>query len=268
MGRSAAARAQRGLTGKALAEELQLIRNAASESEVNGLTLHHLEILFEGVQVAGVNFKDLFSDCMRVTETSVGIWKLPTRIYRAFNLAQYFLRSLSVPGLRVECGTLKGFSALLMSRLGKAVNPAFDGCDMHIVDSFEGLSDPKEQDAVAGRFPNARGAMACPLEHVQGVLSEFPQTHFHKGWIPEILAALPEAQWSFVHIDVDLYEPTRGCLEYFVPRLAPGGIIVNDDYFSPLFPGGGRAWDEFCKSNDLPFAALDSGQAVLVRPHE
>ena len=215
--------------GQALAEQLQLVKNAVSEAEVTGLTLHHLEILFEGVELAGCNFKQLFSDCMRVTDTSVGSWKLATRMYRAYNLGQYFLRSFKVSGQRAECGTLKGFSALLMSRLARGVNPEYRGGGMHVVDSFEGLSAPKEQDAVRGRFVNAAGSMACPLDQVQRVLADFPETRFHKGWIPGVLAALPEAEWSFVHIDVDLYEPTLGALEYFVPRLAPGGIIVNDD---------------------------------------
>ena len=255
-----------GATGKALAEKLQLIRNAVSEPEVTALTLHHLEILFQGVEVAGLNFKQLFFDCIRTTETTVGTWKLATRMSRAFNLAQYFLRSLSVSGQRVECGTLRGFSALLMCHLAKAVDPRYDGDGLHIVDSFEGLSQPKQQDAVAGRFPNSAGAMACSRNEVQRVLAAFSGVRFYEGWIPPVLQTLPDADWAFVHIDVDLYEPTLGALEYFAPRLAPGGIIVNDDYASPLFPGGGRAWDEFCKKHDLAFAALDSGQSVLIRP--
>jgi hypothetical protein len=107
--------------------------------------------------------------------------------------------------------------------------------------------------------------MACTLAQVRAALADYPDIAFHKGWLPHVLRELPERRWAFVHVDVDLYEPTLGCLEYFVPRLAPGGIIVNDDHASPLFPGGGLAWDEYCKAHGLAYAALESGQAVLVQ---
>jgi hypothetical protein len=250
----------------------ELARNTRSEDHAFGVTGYHLDVLLGDVRLGGLDFKQLFTECMQASSTSVPAWKVPRRAVRALNLGRYFLRSLAISGARAECGTLKGFSALMMNRLAQTADTAFRGQDFCVVDSFEGLSAPQAQDAVAdpnkpGRtlYPAEKGAMACPLEHVRTVLRDFPEVRYYKGWIPEVLAGLPETRWSFVHIDVDLYEPTLGCLEYFVPRLAPGAIIVNDDYSSPLFPGGGRAWDEYCSRHGLAFAALDSGQAVLVQ---
>jgi hypothetical protein len=102
------------------------------------------------------------------------------------------------------------------------------------------------------------------LERVKSVFRDYPQVSISKGWIPQVFAGLTERKWSFVHIDVDLYEPTLGALEYFFPRLAKGGVIVNDDYASPDFPGGGRAWDGFCSDRHIPFVVLDTGQAVII----
>jgi hypothetical protein len=68
-----------------------------------------------------------------------------------------------------------------------------------------------------------------------------------------------------VHLDVDLYEPTLACLEYFYSRLAAGGVIICDDYGAPLFPGARRAWDEFCARHDVPFIVLDTGQSVILK---
>ena len=258
--------------GEAQDDATQMARNAAGDDHATTVAGYHLEVLLDEVQVGGLAFKELFTQCMQASATSVPRWKLPRRAFRALNLARYFCRSLAIDGARAECGTLKGFSALLMSRLAQAADAGFAGERMHIVDSFEGLSAPQAEDAVADPtaknrkvFPAAKGAMACPLEHVRSVLQPFPQIEFHQGWIPEVLKQLPETRWAFVHIDVDLYEPTLGCLEYFVPRLAPGGIIVNDDYASPLFPGGGLAWDQYCSKHRLAFAALDTGQTVLVQ---
>lgn len=249
-----------------------MARNAADDRHAAAVVGYHLDALFEDVHVAGLPFKTVFTDCMTASGTTVPPWKIPRRAMRALYLARYFLRARALDGARAECGTLRGFSALLMSRLSQAIDARFDGSEFHIVDSFEGLSAPRPQDAVQDPsaparsfFPAEQGAMACPLEHVQQVLTDFPGVHYHKGWIPEVLRELPEKRWAFVHIDVDLYEPTLGCLEYFMPRLVPGGIILNDDYASPLFPGGGLAWDEYCRKHGLAYAALDTGQAVLVK---
>lgn len=259
---------------EAESRRLHVARNARSDTHAMSLASYHLDVLFEGVKVAGLDFKPLFAECMATSQTGVPPWKVPVRAHRALNLARYFLRTMSIAGSRVECGTLKGFSALLLARIAHSLDPGYTGAGMHLVDSFEGLSEPTPKDAVrSGKSPDGsadgifaaeKGIMAGSMEHVQRVLHEFPGITFHKGWIPQVLEDLPESAWAFVHVDVDLYEPTLACLEYFVPRLAPGGVIINDDYASPLFPGGGIAWDEYCDRRRLAFAALDSGQAVFV----
>ncbi len=96
-------------------------------------------------------------------------------------------------------------------------------------------------------------------------LAPFPGVSFHKGWIPAVFADLPETRWSFVHVDVDLYEPTYATLEYFYPRLVEGGVILCDDYGSAIFPGAQRAWHRFCDERDVRFVMLDTGQSVILK---
>ena len=108
-------------------------------------------------------------------------------------------------------------------------------------------------------------SLSPPLQRQRkDVMSSFPEVRYHKGWIPEVLETLPEQEWAFVHIDVDLYEPTLGCLEYFVPRMVKGGCILNDDFSSPMFPGGYSGWREYCERHGLSYVILDSGQSVLI----
>jgi hypothetical protein len=181
-----------------------------------------------------------------------------------------------VDGARVECGVAMGFSALMMAQVAKRRHTGFDGTGLHLVDSFEGLSAPTIGDVLdipadksePGKHTVSfkQGAMAVPIQTVRRSLAEFLGIDYHKGWIPEAFGSLPETQWAFVHIDVDLYEPTKACLEYFVPRMAPGGVIVNDDYGSPLFPGGGKGWRDYCSAHELSYIVLDTGQAALIQP--
>ena len=74
------------------------------------------------------------------------------------------------------------------------------------------------------------------------VLKDFKFVEIFKGWIPEKFNKVKDKKFSFVHIDVDLYEPTLQSLEFFFPRLIEGGIIVCDDYNSFGFDGAKKAW--------------------------
>jgi hypothetical protein len=108
-------------------------------------------------------------------------------------------------------------------------------------------------------------AFAGNLEAARAALRDFPGVAFYRGWIPGALAQLPEGRWSFVHVDVDLYDPTYACLEYFYPRLATGGVIICDDYGSAVFPGAWRAWSRYCDEHGLAYVALDTGQSVILK---
>lgn len=236
----------------------------------------HLEVLFKDIAIGGELFLPLYRRCMAQTGTKVQAWKSFRRAQRALTLAQYFLHALEVDGEHAECGVYKGFSALLLCEIARLRDPACDGADVHLVDSYQGLSAPTRQDAFESQpaddgrvkmvVSHGPGALAASLDHVQQTLAAFSGLTFWKGWIPDVLDELPETRWAFVHLDVDLYQPTLDGLEYFYPRLSSGGVIVNDDYRSALFPGAGRAWDAFCSAHNIPFVALDTGQAVILKP--
>ena len=109
------------------------------------------------------------------------------------------------------------------------------------------------------------GSFQAGLDHVRRALGEFPSIKFHKGWIPACFEGLPELKYRFVHIDVDLYEPTRDSLEYFYPRLHEGGVIVCDDYAHLQWPGARKALDEYCDPKGIPILRLTTGQGVIIR---
>ena len=83
------------------------------------------------------------------------------------------------------------------------------------------------------------------------VLKEFDFVKTYKGWIPSRFSEVKDLKFSFVHIDVDLYQPTLDCLEFFFPKLVSGGIIVCDDYNSSQFPGAKNAWDYYFKDKKI-----------------
>lgn len=234
----------------------------------------HLDALFGNLTVANLNFLSLFRECILQTQTPLGGWKVFRRAQRAFTLARYVERTAQLAAPKIECGVFQGFSALLACKVLKALDSGFDGSGYCLCDSYEGLSSPSEGDLIYPAGPantnkavlsHAMGHFAVDLNTVQARFGDFPGLDFQKGWIPEVFSNLLDTTWSFVHIDVDLYGPTYASLEYFHPRLEKGGVILNDDFGSPLFPGGGRAWMDYFDSRGLPYLILDTGQSVFVQ---
>jgi O-methyltransferase len=229
----------------------------------------HASILYSGIRVGDWKLNDLVARCLAESDTAVTPLKALHRPLSSYFLTRYYLHALKLEGARAECGVFQGTSALLLCRAAQSVDAAHSGAGLHLVDSFEGLSAPGDQDrfsAQGGSLSLPQGTFAAAYEQARAALKPFPGVTFHRGWIPQAFAALPDTRWSFLHIDVDLYEPTYACLEYFYPRLVSGGVIVCDDYGAPLFPGAYRAWNSFCEQAGVPFVVLDTGQSVLLKP--
>ena len=196
------------------------------------------------------------------------------RLSRHQNLIKIFLEvPRDVRGDIAECGCARGLSSLELCLAAKTVDPNWTGEGFHIFDSFKGLSEPTEQDR---RFdasgPDeaflaanmAAGRYAFPLDLVaRNLHRDFPHVQLHPGWIPEIFLEEPDRTYRFVHIDVDLYQPTMDSLRYFFPRMAAGGVIITDDY---NWPGAKAAFDEFCGEQGLELIATETSQAFLRKP--
>ena len=104
-----------------------------------------------------------------------------------------------------------------------------------------------------------------PERVARGNLEGCDGIHFYRGWIPERFAEVADRRFAFVHIDVDLYQPTLDSVAFFYQRLVPGGIIVCDDYGFTTCPGATRAMDEFMADKPEHIVHLPTGQGVIFR---
>jgi hypothetical protein len=193
------------------------------------------------------------------------------RIFRHQNLIRVFLEVADdVGGDVAECGCLRGLSSLELCLTFKGRRPGWNGEGFHIFDSFEGLSEPTSEDlqftahdeneaVIAGEM--VQGRYACSMEVVsENVHRLFPRVELHPGWIGASFAREPERTYRFVHVDVDLYQPTSDSLKYFFPRLARGGIIITDDYD---WPGAKKAFQDFAAQEGLDLLTTETNQAFF-----
>jgi len=215
-------------------------------------------------------FKSIFRGAVKASGSTHNPEVVHQRLY---NTVQFLRHTLDLDGEVAECGVFQGLTSYMFCNYLALGNPDFDGKGYHVFDSFQGLSQPAEQDVISkreygvvGTHFQAAGAFHGQLETVKSALRDYPLIQYHAGWIPESFARVAESSYKFVHVDLDLYEPIKGALEYFYPRMLPGGIIVIDEYAIPRWPGARTAADEFCQMNHLisPIS-LTTGNGVLIK---
>ena len=178
---------------------------------------------------------------------------------RKFAMKELLKLALSLDGDLAECGVFRGASAYL---LAKGIAAQSHEKHLHLFDSFAGLSKPKPD--LDGSHWHS-GDLACGLAEAALNLKQYAsRVVFHAGWIPEKFSEVSDKKFCFVHVDVDLYEPTRDALAFFGPRTVRGSVIICDDYGFETCPGARRAMDEYAAASRQTVVHLPTGQGIIV----
>lgn len=173
---------------------------------------------------------------------------------RHFMLGQLVKLADGLEGDMVECGAYRGESTLTILENSEGT--------LHVFDSFEGLSEPG---TLEGRWWK-RGDLAATKEEFMDTVEGFQdRVCLYEGWIPTTFHYLDELglRLRFVHVDVDLAEPTRDCVEYLWPKIVLGGLMVFDDYGFRQCVGAREAIDGYFPQDEI--VQLTTGQAFVVK---
>ncbi|HJR74839.1 MAG TPA: TylF/MycF/NovP-related O-methyltransferase [Luteimonas sp.] len=179
---------------------------------------------------------------------------------RKWTLREYTRQTDALSGDMAECGCYEGASAFFMLQ-------ASSHGTLYLFDSFQGLSEPDDQDlqGKTGVRNWEAGDLNSSEQTLRRNLNAYDRFVVLPGWIPARFAYVSERRFRLVHIDVDLYQPTKDSLEFFYPRMVEGGAIVIDDYGFLTCPGARTAADEFAASVGKRMLHLPTGQGVLMR---
>jgi len=170
------------------------------------------------------------------------------------DLRDFALGHVPAEGLVLEFGVWKGSS---INHIAKSLPSR----TVYGFDSFLGLKEDwsgwelrKGHFSLGGRPPKV-------ASNVRLLKGWFDQT------LPGFLAANPGAL-AFVHVDCDTYPAARDLLGLIGARLAPGTIVVFDEYFGyrGWRNGEHKAWQECVSARNLAYeyVAFSTG-AVAVR---
>jgi O-methyltransferase len=195
--------------------------------------------------------------CLRVGPYTM---TTPPRIFALVRAVEYVVRR-DVRGALVECGVWRGGSMmavlLTLERLGVSDR------DLYLYDTFEGMTEPGDDDVMhtgeqASHLladPHTQGhyRAAASLEEVRARMLElgYPheRIHFVEGPVEETLPDHAPGEIALLRLDTDWYSSTRHELVHLYPRLAPGGVLIVDDY--AYWHGARKAVDEYLAENGL-----------------
>lgn len=209
--------------------------------------------------------------------------------YRRINFAKHlthielFQKTVDLPGSIVELGVFKGASFMTFLKLcdvfcaGDTLKKVigfdtFTGFpQLHTKDGPENL----DRDLRPGGFNSANFLdileSSIEIEQKDSFIPRFKRAELIKGdvleTIPEYIKNNPGLRISLLHLDLDLYEPTKIALEYLYPKVVPGGVVSFDEYGMAGFPGESMAFDEyFTESRPIlrkfPFISTPGGYFV------
>lgn len=141
----------------------------------------------------------------------------PARVFgTAGAVLRHALAACTIEGLTLEFGVYHGRS---LRQIAAQV-----GTPVHGFDSFQGLpedwtpKDPRGSYSTGGRLPQMP-----------------PHVTLHPGWFADTLPAFLAAHAGpvrFAHVDCDLYSSTRTVLTALADRLAPGSVLLFDDFLA------------------------------------
>lgn len=158
---------------------------------------------------------------------------------------------LSANGVLLEFGTCYGRTAAVLTNVRSIFEPYNFTRKLVIFDTFAGLSGVSSKD---GRHEYARnGAYSAGgdyEDYLDAVLthheSEAPVSHIIKheivkgdaqNTLPAYLERHPETIVALAYFDMDIYSPTKACLEHLRPHLAKSTVLVFDELNCPEYPG-------------------------------
>ncbi len=179
------------------------------------------------------NYKDIWN-----IENAFHFYSNPSRIRKIICHYEIFKKSEKIPGSIVECGVFKGnsfFRFLIFRDLifnQKKIKKHIYGFD--VFGKFPNQKNKKDNKFALDH--NKRIGLGLNYNKILNNLKKKKLKNFTliQGKIEDtaktFLKKKKNFKISFLHLDLDVYQPTMSALENFYDKISSGGVILIDDY--------------------------------------
>ena len=164
-----------------------------------------------------------------------------------------------ITGSVAEGGVFQG-------EFAKEINRVFPDRKLYLFDTFTGFDSRDVEVEVNANYSKTQKGH-FNITSVELVLGKMPHKNMcivKEGFFPETAKGVNDS-FCFVNLDFDLYQPILAGLEFFVPKMVQGGVILVDDYFAAGYRGAKQAVTDFCQKNrNVLVYPIGDGNSVTV----
>ncbi len=175
----------------------------------------------------------------------------PQQLRRILFFYEIYQQLLTVPGVIMQFGVRWGRELALFESLRTTFEPFNHSRKIIGFDTFDGYAGVDDKDGQHDVMQEGNLATASHYEseldgilHAREQLSPIPHVKKYeliKGNAEEKLAKYladnPHTIVSFAHLDMNLYRPTRQCLEMLREHMPKGSIVLVDEVNLDIMPG-------------------------------
>ena len=196
---------------------------------------------------------------------NLGLYINSKNMARLLFLNHIYQQIIDMQGIIMDFGTRWGQNMAVFTALRGIYEPFNRHRRIVGFDTFKGLPDPSMEDGASELMKEGRYAVP---ENYSGYLNKImemqeldnPISHIKKYEIIEGNASVeiyqyldghPETIIALAYFDMDIYEPTRSCLEAIKPHLVKGSVLAFDELNDIDCPGETLALKEVFPLNEI-----------------
>jgi hypothetical protein len=172
-------------------------------------------------------------------------------ISRFLETYEFFKLAQNIPGCFLEVGVASGSFLMAMAHFSSIFEGNHYTRRVIGFDTFEGFTEPSPEDLTSGAAHMTKGGLAIEsksiLEKSAALYDEnrpighIPKVELIKGdvskTLPQYLEEHPELIVGILHMDVDLFQPTKDTLNLLKDRMPKGSMIIFDEPNHKDYPG-------------------------------
>ena len=222
---------------------------------------------------AGANVARIFDSSPDSTEVKLENFPKYVRrqhLKRFLAMYEVFKLVLPVKGSVIECGVFRGFGLMAWAKLSAILEPENFTRRVYGFDTFQGFPSVHDKDISAMCAPEPGALHSGSFDELQELIREYDRdrflghiakVHLIRGdvreTIPQFIEENPHLMVSLLFLDLDLYEPTKVALQYFLPRMPRGAVLAFDELDNPIWPGETQALLETIGIRELKLRRIE-----------
>lgn len=203
------------------------------------------KLLGQEIERSGLSLLDKFNNFARFSRRQV--------IANFLNRYEVYKQIISIHGSIVECGVNLGQGLFSWYHFSSIFEPYNHSRRVIGFDSFGGFTNTTEQDkggiythnqdwSEFSKKQSLEELISIGKVHDQNrVLRHIQKLDLVKGdatkTIPEFANKNPHLIVALLHLDFDVYPPTKAALTHLLPRMPKGAVVAFDELNDPNGPG-------------------------------